>query len=53
MFIYFTVNNSIYANTVRPLTIMVGNSFEEVVYQTGLNNAEVIYEVNVDILILD
>lgn len=48
MFIYFTVNNSIYANTVRPLAIMVGNSFEEVVYQTGLNNAEVIYEVNVE-----
>jgi hypothetical protein len=48
MFIYFTVNNSIYANMVRPLAIMVGNSFDEVVYQTGLNNAEVIYEVNVE-----
>ncbi len=48
MFIYFTVNNSIYANTVRPLAIMVGNSPDEVVYQTGLNNADVIYEVNVE-----
>jgi len=48
IFIYFTVNNSIYTNTVRPLAIMVGNSPEEVVYQAGLNNAEIIYEVNVE-----
>ena len=43
-----TINSSIYASTVRPLAIMIGNSPEEVIYQTGLNKADIIYEANVE-----
>lgn len=44
----FTINNSIYASTIRPLAIMIGNSPEEVIHQTGLNKADIIYEANVE-----
>jgi len=48
LFICFTINNNIYANTTRPLAIMIGNSPEEVIHQTGLNKADIIYEANVE-----
>jgi len=48
LFICFTINNYIYASTPRPLAIIIGNSPEEVIYQTGLNKADVIYEANVE-----
>jgi hypothetical protein len=47
-FICFVMNNNIYADTIRPLAIMIGNSPEEITNQTGLGNADVIYEVNVE-----
>ena len=46
--ICLTINNNIYASTIRPLAIMIGNSPEEVVRQTGLNKADIIYEANVE-----
>jgi len=48
LFVCFTINNNSYASTTRPLAIMIGNSPEEVIHQTGLNKADVIYEVNVE-----
>jgi hypothetical protein len=48
LFVCFTINNNIYASTTRPLAIMIGNSPEEVIHQTGLNKADVIYEANVE-----
>jgi len=49
LFICFTINyNNIYASTIRPVAIMVGNSPEEVAHQTGLNKADIIYEANVE-----
>ena len=48
LFVCFTINNNIYANTTRPLAIMIGNSPEEVIHQTGLNKADIIYEANVE-----
>ena len=47
-FICFAMNNNIYADTIRPLAIMIGNSPEEIANQTGLGNADIIYEVNVE-----
>src|SRR5665648_622361 len=44
----FTVNNNIYASVTRPLAIIIGNSPEEVIHQTGLNKADLIYEANVE-----
>lgn len=48
LFVFFTINNNIYASTTRTLAIMIGNSPEEVIYQTGLNKADIIYEANVE-----
>jgi len=48
LFACFTINNNIYASNIRPLAIMVGNSPEEVIHQTGLNKADIIYEANVE-----
>ena len=48
LFVCFTMNNNIYASTIRPLAIMIGNSPEEVIHQTGLNKADIIYEANVE-----
>ncbi len=48
LFVCFTINNDIYASTTRPLAVMIGNSPEEVIHQTGLNKADIIYEANVE-----
>ncbi|MGB6607001.1 MAG: DUF3048 domain-containing protein, partial [Atribacterota bacterium] len=48
LFTCLTINSNIYASTARPLAIMIGNSPEEVILQTGLNKADVIYEANVE-----
>ena len=48
LFVCFTINNNIYASTTRPLAIMIGNTPEEVIHQTGLNKADIIYEANVE-----
>ncbi len=48
LFACFTINNNIYASTARPLAITIGNSPEEIIHQTGLNKADVIYEANVE-----
>ena len=48
LFTCLTINSNIYASTARPLAIMIGNSPEEVIHQTGLNKADVIYEANVE-----
>ena len=48
LFTYLAINSNIYASTVRPLAIMIGNSPEEVIHQTGLNRADIIYEANVE-----
>ncbi|MBE3090908.1 MAG: DUF3048 domain-containing protein [Candidatus Atribacteria bacterium] len=48
LFTCLTINSNIYASTVRPLAIMIGNSPEEVIHQTGLNKADIIYEANVE-----
>ncbi|GAG73088.1 unnamed protein product, partial [marine sediment metagenome] len=46
LFACLTINNNIYASTTRPLAIIIGNSPEEVIHQTGLNKADIIYEAN-------
>lgn len=33
---------------IKPLAIMVGNSPEESIHQTGLSNADIVYEMNVE-----
>jgi len=48
LFTCLTINSNIYASTARPLAIIIGNSPEEVIHQTGLNKADVIYEANVE-----
>ena len=48
IFACLTINNNIHASTVRPVAIMIGNSPEEVIHQTGLNKAGIIYEANVE-----
>lgn len=48
LFVCFTITNNIYASTTRPLAIMIGNSPEEVIHQTGLNKADVVYEISVE-----
>lgn len=48
LFAFLAINNNIYASTTRPLAIMIGNSPEEVIHQTGLNKADIIYEANVE-----
>lgn len=48
LFSCLNISSSIYADTVRPLAIMIGNSPEEVIHQTGLNKADIIYEANVE-----
>jgi len=48
LFTCLTINSNIYASTVRPLAVMIGNSPEEVIHQTGLNKADIIYEANVE-----
>ncbi len=50
LFTCLTINNNIYASTTRPLAIIIGNSPEEVIHQTGLNKADIIYEANVEYL---
>ena len=35
-------------STIKPLAIMVGNSFEEISHQTGLSKADIVYEANVE-----
>ncbi|HER23586.1 MAG TPA: DUF3048 domain-containing protein [Candidatus Atribacteria bacterium] len=42
------ISHDIYASTVRPLAIMIGNSPQEVIHQMGLNKADIIYEANVE-----
>ncbi|TFG93254.1 MAG: DUF3048 domain-containing protein [Candidatus Atribacteria bacterium] len=48
IFACLTISINIYASTVRPLAVMIGNSPEEVIHQTGLNKADIIYEANVE-----
>ena len=48
IFACLTISINIYASTARPLAIMIGNSPEEVIHQTGLNKADIIYEANVE-----
>ena len=48
LFTCLTINGNIYASTARPLAIMIGNTPEEVILQTGLNKADIIYEANVE-----
>jgi len=48
LFVCFNINNNIYASVTRPLAIIIGNSPEEVIHQTGLNKADLIYEANVE-----
>ncbi len=48
LFACLNINNNIYASTIRPIAIMIGNSPEEVIHQTGLNKADIIYEANVE-----
>ena len=48
IFTCLIINSNIYASTIRPVAIMIGNSPEEVIHQTGLNKAEIIYEANVE-----
>jgi len=48
IFACLTINSNIYASAVRPVAIMIGNTPEEVILQTGLNRAEIIYEANVE-----
>jgi len=48
LFACLAINSNIYASTARPLAIMIGNSSEEVIHQTGLNKADIIYEANVE-----
>lgn len=48
LFACLTINNNIYASTTRPLAIMIGNSPEEVIHQTGLDKADVVYEISVE-----
>ena len=48
LFACLTINNNIYASTARPLAMIIGNSPEEVIHQTGLNKADIIYEANVE-----
>jgi len=48
IFACLNININIYASTVRPLAVMIGNSPEEVIHQTGLNKADIIYEANVE-----
>lgn len=48
LFTCLIINNTIYASTTRPLAIMIGNSPEELIHQTGLNKAAIIYEANVE-----
>ncbi len=48
IFTCLAINNNIYADSARPVAIMIGNSPEEMIHQTGLNKAEIIYEANVE-----
>ncbi len=48
LFVCFNINNNIYASVTRPLAIIIGNSPEEIIHQTGLNKADLIYEANVE-----
>lgn len=48
LFACLAIDNNIYASTTRPLAIMIGNSPEEVIYQTGLDKADVVYEISVE-----
>jgi hypothetical protein len=48
LFACLTINNNIYASTTRPLAIIIGNSPEEVIHQTSLDKADIIYEANVE-----
>lgn len=48
LFACLAINNNIYASTTRPLAIMIGNSPEEVIHQTGLDKADVVYEISVE-----
>jgi hypothetical protein len=48
IFACLTISINIYASTVRPLAVMIGNSPEELIHQTGLNKADIIYEANVE-----
>jgi len=42
------IHSNIYADNIIPLAVIIGNSPDEIFYQTGLNNADIIYEVNVE-----
>ena len=52
IFACLNININIYASTVRPLAVMIGNSPEEVIHQTGLNKADIIYEANVELSLI-
>lgn len=42
------IHINIYADNTIPLAVIIGNSPDEVVHQTGLGKADVIYEINVE-----
>jgi len=42
------IHSNIYADNIIPLAVIIGNSPDEVVHQTGLGKADIIYEVNVE-----
>jgi len=48
IFISFVVRINIYADTIIPLAVIIGNSPDEVVNQTGLDKADVVYEISVE-----
>jgi len=48
MLISIFIHSNIYADNTIPLAVIIGNSPDEVVYQTGLGKADIIYEINVE-----
>lgn len=48
MLISIFIHSNIYADNTVPLAVIIGNSPDEVVHQTGLGKADVIYEINVE-----
>lgn len=42
------IHINIYADNTIPLAVIIGNAPDEVVHQTGLGKADVIYEINVE-----
>lgn len=48
IFFNFIIQNIVFADILRPLAVMIGNSPEEIIYQSGLNKADIVYEINVE-----